>query len=164
MRRTFARTLLLLAAAAALVFQAAGPTPASAAPQASTITDNETVPVEFINTSCEGEPVILSGESHVVFHATGTPDGQQAVHFHINFQLSGEAASGTNYVVNETVNSTETRDADGAPSTFTSVGHLNVVSTDGTDNRYVRTIIHTTVNANGEITSVIFEFNTECHG
>ena len=157
MRRTFVTMLLVVAASAALVLQGA------AAPQASTFTDNETVPVEFINTSCQGEPVILTGESHVLFHATGTPSGQQATTFHINFQLSGEAASGTRYVVNETVSPTDTRDADGAPTTFTSSGHLNVVSTDGTDNRYVRTLIHTTVNANGEITSVIFEFETECH-
>ena len=160
MRRTFVRLLLVAAVAAAATAWAAVP---RAAAQASTFTDSETVPVEFINTSCEGEPVILTGESHVVLHATGTPSGQQVFTFHINFQLSGEAASGTRYVVNETVSSTDTRDADGAPSTFTSVGHLNVVSTDGTDNRYVRTLIHTTVNANGEITSVIFEFETECH-
>jgi hypothetical protein len=160
MKRTFVRLVAVFVFAASSV-GAAGP---RAAAQAGVITDNQTVPVEFINTSCEGEPVILTGESHVVFHATGTPGGQQVAKFHINFQLSGEAASGTRYVVNETVNSTETRDADGAPSTFTSVGHLNVVSTDGTDNRYVRTLIHTTINANGEITSVTFEFTTECQG
>ena len=160
MRRTSARMLMLLAAAAALVFQNA-----AAAPQAGTVTNNMTIPVEFINTSCGGEPVILNGESHVVFHATGTPGGQVVERFHVNFQLSGEAASGTTYVVNETVNSTQTRDvADSAPSTFTSIGHLNVVSQGGGDNRLVRTVIHTTVNANGEITSVTFEFTTECPG
>lgn len=160
MRRTIVR-LFLVATVAALA--AAGALAPRAWAQASTVTDNQTIPVEFINTSCGGEPVILTGEAHVVFHATGTPGGQQVERFHTNFQLSGEAASGTRYVVNETVNSTTTRDADGAPSAFTSVGHLNVVSTDGTDNRYVRTLIHTTINANGEITSVIFEFETECH-
>lgn len=160
MKITTARVLMLLAAAAALVFQPA----AAAAPQAATITDNQTVPVEFVATSCGGEQVVINGESHVVFHATGTPGGHQAAKFHINFQLSGESASGTHYVVNETVNSAETRDADGAPSTFTSVGHLNLVSTDGTENLRVRTTIHTTVNANGEITSTSFEFTTECSG
>ncbi|HWS55524.1 MAG TPA: hypothetical protein VN228_15405 [Pyrinomonadaceae bacterium] len=160
MRRTFARTLTILAAAAALVFQQA----AAAAPQAATITDNATVPIEFITTSCSGEPVIINGESHVVFHATGTPGGQQVARFHINFRLSGESASGARYVVNETVNSTETRDADGAPSTFASVSHLNVVSTGGAENLRVRTTIHTTVNANGEITATSFEFTTECGG
>lgn len=160
MRRTFARVLTLLAATAALVFQQA----AGAAPQAATFTDNTTVPVEFIATSCSGEPVIINGESHVVFHATGTPSGHGVAHFHINFQLSGESASGTRYVVNETVNSTETRDADFMPSTFSSVAHLNVVSQGGGENLRVRTTIHTTVNANGEITATSFEFTTECGG
>lgn len=159
MRRTFARVLLLLAAAAALVFQGA-----AAAPQASTITDNMTIPVEFFAISCTGEEVVINGESHVVFHATGTPSGHGVERLHINFQLSGESASGTRYVVNETVDSTQTRDADGAPSTFTSVSHLNAISQDGSDNLRVRTVIHTTVNANGEITSTTFEFTTECNG
>lgn len=163
MRRSSARSLTLLAAVAALVLQAAGAR-ALAAPQAATVTDSETVPIEFFATSCTGEPVIINGESHLVTHFTGTPGGQQVARFHINFRLSGESASGTRYVVNESVNSTETRDADGAPSTFTSVSHLNVVSTDGTENLAVRTVIHTTVNANGEITSVTFEFTTECRG
>ena len=160
MRRTSARLLTLLAAAAALVFQQA----AGAAPQAATFTDNQTVPIEFIATSCSGEPVIINGESQLLYHATGTPSGHGVATTHISFQLSGESASGTRYVVNETVNSTETRDADFMPSTFTSVGHLNVVSQGGGENLLVRTTIHTTVNANGEITSTSFEFTTECRG
>jgi len=158
MSRTFARLLVLFAATAGLAFQGA------AAPQAATFTDNTTVPIEFVATSCTGEPVVISGESHVLFHATGTPSGHGTATFHINFQLSGVSASGTRYVVNETVNSTETRDEDFIPSTFTSVGHLNVISEGGTENLAVRTIIHTTINANGEITSTTFEFMVECRG
>lgn len=162
MRRTSARLLTLLAAAA-LILQAAG-WPAAAAPQATTFTDNATVPVEFVATTCTGETLVISGESHVLFHATGTPSGRGVAKLHIQFQLSGETASGTRYVVNETVESTETRDADFMPSTFTSAGHLNVVSMGGTDNLLVRTLIHTTVNANGEITSTTFEFSVQCRG
>jgi hypothetical protein len=162
MKRTFVRLLVLLAVSA-LVSQGAGPR-AAAAPQAATFTDNSTVPIDFIATSCTGEQVIISGESHVLIHATGTPSGHGTFKTHIQFQLSGESASGTRYVVNETVNGTETRDADFLPSTFTSVGHLNVISQGGGDNLSVRTVIHTTVNANGEITSTTFEFTTECHG
>jgi len=158
MRRTFVRLLLLVAAAAALATQGVS------ARQASTLTDNETVPIEFFAVSCTGEQVVINGTSHVVFHATGTPSGNGTATFHINFQLSGTSASGTRYVVNETVNSTETRDTELAPATFTSIGHLNVVSEGGAENLATRTIIHTTINADGEITSVIFEFETECRG
>jgi len=163
MRRTSGRLLLLVAIAAALVFQAAGPR-ASAAPQAVTFTDNTTVPIDFITTACTGETVIISGESHVLMHATGTPGGHGIVKLHINFQLSGDSASGTHYTVNETVNGTETRDLDTAPATFISISHLNAISAGGGDNLRVRTTIHTTVNANGEITSTSFEFTTECNG
>jgi hypothetical protein len=159
MRRTFARLLLLLAVSAGLVSQGA-----TAAPQTSTLTSNQTVPIDFIATSCTGEQVIISGESHVLVHGTGTPGGHGTLTTHIRFQLSGESASGTRYVVNETVNSTETRDADFPTSTFNSVSHLNVISQGGGDNLHVRNIFHTTINANGEITSTTFEFTTECNG
>jgi hypothetical protein len=156
--------IFAVAFAAASLSGAQGPRAASAAPQAATFTDNMTVPIDFIATSCTGETVIISGDSHVVVHGTGTPSGQSVFRTHIQFQLSGESASGTRYVVNESVNFTETRDADGAPSTFTSAGHLNVISQGGAENLSARTLIHTTVNANGEITSVTFEFTTECRG
>ncbi len=159
MRRTFVRLLLLLAVSAGLVAQVA-----TAAPQAATFTDNQTVPIDFIATSCTGEEVIISGESHVLVHGTGTPSGHGTFKTHIQFQLSGESASGTRYVVNEAVNTTETRDADFIPSTFTSTSHLNVISQGGEENLSVRTVIRTIINANGEITSTVLEFTTECRG
>ncbi|MDQ3806404.1 MAG: hypothetical protein M3416_21555 [Acidobacteriota bacterium] len=158
MRRTFARMLMLLAASAALVFQGT-----AAAPQASTITDNMTVPIDFIATSCTGETIIISGESHVVVHATGTPSGHGTFKTHIQFHLSGESPSGTLYNANETVESVETG-GDGTAFAFNSVGNLNLVSAGSEDNLIVRTRIHTTVNANGEITSTNFEFTVECQG
>jgi hypothetical protein len=158
MRRTVVRLLLLLTATAALA------THVASARQTSTVTDNQTVPIDFITTTCTGEVVTISGESHVLFHATGTPSGHGVAQSHIDFQLSGVSASGVSYVVSETVNSTETRDADLMPSTFTSVGRLNVVSQGGADNLSLRTLIHTTINANGELTAIVFQFETECRG
>ena len=80
----------------------------------------------------------------------------------MNNDRSPEGTSGTRYVADETVNSI-TNGGTGA-QTFTSVGQLNLVSQGSTDNLVVRTTIHITVNANGEITSTSFEFTTDCRG
>lgn len=128
-----------------------------------TLTDNQTVPIDFIATSCNGETVIISGESHVLVHATATPSSNVTFTTHISFHLTGQTASGTIYHAEETVNSTETTSANGAYN-LTSVGQLHLISEGGTDNLTVQTIIHTTVNSNGEITSTTFEFQTQCQG
>ena len=128
--------------------------------QAVVFTDNATIPIDFIATSCTGEEILISGESHVVVHAVGNPN-QTVFTTHINFHLEGDTAGGTHFVVNEAVNGEETSGA-GSAHTFQSVGRLRAISTGSEENLFVDTIIHTTVNANGEITSVIFEFETTC--
>lgn len=157
------RRLLRLVALSAVLALPGLLWPAPAGAQATTTTDNATVPIDFIATSCTGETVIISGESHVVTHLTSTPGGHSTLKIHIQFHLSGESASGTRYVANETVNSTETSSAGGA-HTVTSIGQLHLISQGSADNLVVRTTLHTTVNANGEITSTNFEFETDCQG
>jgi hypothetical protein len=136
--------------------------PPRASAQASVITDNRTVPIDFIATACNGETVIISGESHVVVHSTSNPN-HNTLKTHIQFHLSGTSASGTEYVANETVDSIENSSAGGA-QVLNSVGQLHLISQGGGDNLVVRTTIHTTVNANGEITALSFEFTTDCNG
>lgn len=160
MKRKVLTTALLLACAFALSAPLAT-RPAFA--QATTITDNQTVPIDFIATACNGETVAISGTSHVVVHATTTPDGHITFKTHIQFQLSGTSASGITYNANETVDSTEITNSGGA-QVLTSVGQLHLISQGSTDNLVVRTTIHVTVNANGQITSTSFEFTTDCNG
>lgn len=162
MNRT-AKLFILLTLTATLVLPCLTNSAAAQGGGAFTATDVETVPIDFIATSCTGETVIISGESQVIVHLTATPNGGGVFTTHISFHLSGESASGTRYNANETVNSTETHSVNGA-QTLTSVGQLHLISEDGTDNLTVRTTIHTTVNANGEITATSFEFQTECNG
>lgn len=159
MKRNHAKVFALLTLVAALA--CATLAPAANADAAITTTSNETVPIDFIATSCSGETVIISGESHVLVHTTSN-DNHTTFETHIQFNLSGEGASGTRYVADETVDSI-TNGGVGA-QTFTSVGQLNLVSQGSADNLVVRTTIHVTVNANGEITSTSFEFTTECRG
>jgi hypothetical protein len=128
--------------------------------QATVTNDNVHVPIDFITTSCSGEEVIISGESHVVQHSTGNGNASIAV-VHINFHLAGTGASGTRYVVNEHVQGVTTSSS---ANTFTSEARLVAVAQGNADNLIIHTFIHTTTNANGEITSQTFEFETECQG
>lgn len=128
--------------------------------QATVTNDNVHVPIDFITTACNGEEVIISGESHVVQHSTVNGSTGVGV-VHINFHLEGTSASGTRYVVNEHVQgATVSSEA----NTFTSEARLVAVAQGNADNLIIHTFIHTTVNANGEITSETFEFETECQG
>ena len=160
MNRIFVRLALLLVLSISLTLPGLAP-PVSA--QATVIDSNMTVPIDFIATSCNGETVIISGESQVHVHAVGAPGGHGTFFTHIQFHLSGEGPSGTRYNANETVNSIENSGL-GTASTFNSVGQLNLVSQDSSDNLRVRTTIHTTVNANGEVTAASFEFTVDCNG
>jgi hypothetical protein len=143
----------------------AGLVPASAAnPQATVIQTNTEVPIDFFSmNTCTGETVTISGTSHVLFHATGTPSGNSNEKLEINFALQGDSASGTHYVVNETVSTTTASHANGS-TVFNSVSHLNVISQGSTDNLKVKLEWHVTVNSNGEVTASRFDFTIECEG
>lgn len=140
-------------------------TRAAATAQAGVIQTNEQIPIEFFNAnSCTGDSVTINGTAHVLFQATGSPGGHSNAQFHINFALQGvNQTSGTKYVVNETVQATTESSADGA-FVFNTVSHLNVISQGSEDNLLVRTEIHATFNANGELTSSRFVFTVQCQG
>lgn len=148
-------TLLLLASAG----------PAETKAQATAITSSARIPIEFFDAnSCTGDQIAIDGSSHMLFHANGSPGGHSNAKLQINFALQGvSAASGVKYVVNEAVTTTTQSSVDGA-FVFHTVGRLNVVSQGGADNLVVRTEIHSTFNAGGELTSSRFVFTAECRG
>ncbi len=128
--------------------------------QATVTHENIIVPLEFQITSCSGETVVFFGEAHVLQHSTTNANASSSV-VHIDFHLQGTGASGTRYVVSEYVNGTST--VAGAEN-LTSEARLVAVAEGSADNLLVHTFIHSTVNANGELTSSRFEFDTECRG
>ena len=162
MNARFVRLSLLFVLTATLTVPALL-SPRAARADANTTMSNMRVPIDFIATSCSGETVIISGESHVVVHSTTNSAGQVLLSTHIQFHLDGETPGGNRYIANETVEGTETFNPSDAYH-LTSVGQLHLVAQGSADNLVVRTIIHTTVNANGEITNVTFEFDTQCQG
>ena len=156
------RLRLTLACSLSLALAALAPPPRAAA-EAVTMTDNTDVPIDFTATACNGETVNISGDSHVVVHLTRN-DNHTTFETHIQFHLSGEGASGTRYVANETVDSIEQTPTDNGAQVLNSVGQLHLIAQGSADNLVVRTTIHTTVNANGQITATSFEFEVECQG
>ena len=159
--RIASRRVVLFVLTLALAGLSLPATPAAA--QATVIQTNTRVPIDFVATSCTGETIAITGESHVVFHSTGNTGGTSTSKLHINFNLQGTSADGTLYTANETVNGTQVSHVNGQ-STFQSVSHLNLISQGSTDNLRVRTTFHTIVNSNGEVTSITFEFTVECSG
>ncbi|HYY58541.1 MAG TPA: hypothetical protein VE842_14505 [Pyrinomonadaceae bacterium] len=157
-------TLFVLTASLMLPVFVTRATVAAAMPQASVITTNTEVPIEFFNVnSCTGETITINGTSHVVFHSTASSGGNTIDKLEINFALQGVGSGGTNYVVNETVSSTTASHENGS-FVFNSVSHLNVISQGSTDNLLVKLEWHTTFNSNGELTSSRFDFTVECQG
>jgi hypothetical protein len=139
--------------------------PAEAKAQATVITSNTRVPIEFFNVnSCTGDQITIDGTSHVLFHVTTTKSGHSNEKLEINFALQGvNTTSGIRYVVNEAVTATTASNVNGA-FVFNTVSHLNVISQGNEDNLLLRTEIHATLNANGELTSSKFVFTVECRG
>lgn len=149
MRARFASLIVLLLLSSPALFG-----------QASTIITNERVEFDFLVTNCAGEPVVFLGEAHIIQQATGNENGGHSF-VHINFSLQGESASGVRYIANEQLNGIEVSNE---ASVFQNSGRLNAIAQGPEDNLHVHTTIHTTVNANGEVTNTTFEFETECNG
>ena len=150
------RTLVLFVCALALGLS-------GLVPPVAADTTQITEPIDFIATACNGETVTLTGEATTIVTVGEDGSGGRAVTTHIHFHLEGTSASGTHYIANETVNGVDVG-AGGSPSTFNSVGQLHLISQGGGSDLTVRTTIHTTIDANGNITAQSFEFETVCTG
>jgi hypothetical protein len=120
----------------------------------------------LVTNPCTKEEVLLEGSENLLLYTTTDANG--GVHFLVrgNAELQGESASGVKYVAHQTINrivndsiSSETA------TTITLTNNLQVIrqgsATPTPDDFVLQQVIHLTVNANGEITSVVNEFNEE---
>ena len=152
------------AALFALLFAAAAGTPAFG--QATTTTTNETIPFtgNIIN-PCNGDTVTFSGTLHVVNTMTTNASGGTHLKTHINYQnVTGTGSpSGINYRVG-TVSNDVVNDNDGPQNTATVISTVKLIAPGSALNYFMRTVLHVTVNANGETTSTVEEVSAECRG
>jgi hypothetical protein len=146
--------LLLALVLSSVVVTLATPLPAQA--QAQNTTSNERIPLttdETQDNPCTGEPLVLKGTVHFVFH--GTEDAAGGVHFkgHSNLQGQAVSASGIKYIVNSVGNNGFSVRAGSLESfTFTAPTHLNFIrqgSDMPEDDFTLHALIHITQNAKG---------------
>lgn len=152
------------AALLALLFTAFAGAPAYG--QATTTTTNETIPfTSTLFNQCNGDTVTFSGNMHVVNTFTIDASGGTHLKTHVNYQgVTGTGApSGLAYnvrtVTNEVVN-----DSDGPQSTTTVISTVKLIAHGPALDFFLRTVLHITVNANGETTSTVQQVSVECRG
>jgi hypothetical protein len=137
--------------------------PAQTQATATTVTDREALTFDVVN--CDGELITVTGTLTTVFH--GTRDSTGSRHFVIqnSFTGTGVSSTGTRYVVHQQGNNTETFSVDsGEPFTLAQQTTIIGTGSDTPDDDFIgNTVIHTTVNANDEVTADIEDFNAECH-
>jgi hypothetical protein len=157
-----ARTTLRLVSLLALVFLLA--LNSSVAAQATSTTTSTTSPLGgTIAPSCQGEVIPVTGQVHTTIHTTINPQGDSNLVFHINVHGAGVGeTTGTRYEFNQSSNQVFNRHGTGALE-FTFVDFVRVIS-QGPEQRdfFLRMLIHVTLNAQGEVTAQVNEFERVC--
>src|ERR1044072_4341731 len=136
--------------------------------QAPAITTNDFVPFAQINlVPCAnggaGELVLIQGTLHIQQHIT-INNNRVTVKSH--FQPQG--AGGTGLTTGDTYNATGvTQEVDtlplvGGAAEFTFINNFRLIGQGPNNNLLVHQTIHTTVNANGTVTSVVDNTSVEC--
>jgi hypothetical protein len=162
-RKTFSRLTLILLTPALLL---CGPVTRPADADAQTATDSVRLTIEGTVLDCAGNPVTIAGTVHLVTHTTVSDSGQAVVVSHLNQNLQGTSADGTQHVMNQQLQETITVDTtDGFPATQTFVIHSNLNNNDpNVPQLHIRALVHATFNANGELTAAQVELKEECEG
>lgn len=131
---------------------------------------NQDVPISgVIFNRCGGVAVTLSGTMHRAIHKT-INDNTAHISIHINYaDVQGTAANGTKYVLNVAalaeVNISLTNGSPGLPSgEGTFVNHVNLISQGSAPNLDLRLMFRITVNANGDVTVMMYEISANCQG
>ena len=152
--------LFCLLAVTLMLLSAAQSRPTMA--QATSTTTNTEMPFTATLTDCNGQPVVVSGTMHQVTHFTTDADGGTHVHISSNWQdVSGESGTITYRAVSSNHNYFN---SNGSQSEFTTIEDVLLISAGSTDNLMIRVHTHTTINANGEVTSSFVQFEVVCNG
>lgn len=141
--------------------------PAVAFTQATTVTTNETLPLNAVSfNSCNGEAVTLTGEVHIVTHFTTDTNGGTHYKSHQNFEnVTGTGSlSLITYRGVSNNNHTDNNNGSNAQQEFTNINRVRLISQGPADNLLVNITVHATINANGQATSTTSNFQVICTG
>ena len=115
---------------------------------------------------CIGEVVPVEHFQHLVFHRTADAGGGFHFKGHLNSQLKGEEGSSAKYVVHAISNDQENFDVfSESAENFTLTATFQFIrqgSETAEDDFQAKVLWHVTVNANGDVTSEVFEVEEEC--
>ncbi|MFL6331846.1 MAG: hypothetical protein ACJ754_00725 [Pyrinomonadaceae bacterium] len=155
------------AALFALLFMACAGASTPALGQATTTTTNEEIPfTSSLFNPCNGDQVTFSGTLHVVNTMTTDAGGGTHLKTHLNYQdVTGTGTpSGVTYKVRTVTNEVVNDNDDGPQSTATVISTVKLIAQGPMLDYFMRTVLHVTVNANGETTSTVQEVSVECRG
>jgi hypothetical protein len=111
---------------------------------------------------CNGESVTLSGRIHTVVQDTQDAAGGTHSVVHVNFQgIGGQGTSGARYRFTGLNTQVVTNETLGA-SVTTTVVSTRLVGQGPVPDQVMHLLVHTTINANGEVTASISEVQSEC--
>lgn len=137
----------------------------SAMAQATTFTRTDTFPISstISVTGCL-DSVAVEGVARVVTHSTVSSSGEVNVRQGINFIGRGiSLTTGARYVVKSVLEGGSRFDSlDSAPFNMTTTGNSYFIGQGQVPDLIERNMAHTTINANGEVTSMRIESSIEC--
>ena len=162
--RTVVLVVALALAASLLTLAVVLAKPAQA--QAQTFTDTDQEPVSGYTSSCTNdELVFIEGTLLTVAHTTIDANG--GFHSKFQFRLTGQGeglSSGDKYVFNTMLNEARLDSPTGADFIFTQTQYFKIIhqGETTTDDQQGKYLFHSTVNAQGEVTSDVFKMESEC--
>ena len=133
--------------------------------QAETFSTREIIPFNQTASACN-EEVILTGELLVLTHTTFSSNGGIHTKEMVVYRnVTGVGlTTGTQYVAVGGDRQTSNLGADPFSLNFTRTTKFNIISQDGTDNLALTAVSHTTVNPNGDATTIIDNISVRCNG
>jgi hypothetical protein len=134
---------------------------------ATTTTSNIMVPISDAgDVPCAnggaGEEVLITGTLHILSHTTTDNRGGSHTKFHFQPQGITGVGQSTGDTYRATGVSQGTTNVVGLPSTDTYVNIFQMIGPGPGNNFMVHEVFHTTINANGEVTSVVANSRVEC--
>ena len=153
------RIVVVLGVVTLMLTILAGPVAA----QAVTETNRETFLGAVGTNDCDDSEILIESIFRMVGHSTTDANG--GIHSFVQVSVQGVTAKDANGETFRFVGHTyEGSNVIEVPSTGTTNTIFRIISSGASDNRLLSTLVHITVNANGEVTSLVFDHMVECRG
>ncbi len=131
--------------------------------QTISFTTNEVVEyATALNIPCADDFVVLEGKLHVLMHVT-INNNTIVVKSHYQPQgISGMGISGDKYQATGVTQDIFKGSLVNGQSSFSTINNFRIIGQGKGNNYLVQTILHTTVNANGEVTVTVDQSSFDC--